>query len=282
MQEKGTEIGNLSACCHASLHLGLNKCRAQHKASLKSALSPPPEAAKADPSPHPAPQAAVPVWFSRAQHWILQQRAHAAAADSKSPGQRLQCIKQQNGHCSIPPLLHSCWNLTPSKPPPQHLHCSLGRSTGSSGSLQRLQCPPACGKWGCCKEMTLWERRIYGSGYEWWERGKGIPLLLEQRNPVRIGRCCRKHEGSQHPSEEGSAPFSLAATQAQTVINPQNVFFFFKNRPPSPTGSLNKSLAPVLFSSRSPGSAVLSLQHWYFSMSVESSEPQGCGHRCAS
>lgn len=132
---------------------------------------------------------------------------------------------------------------------------------------------------GCCKEVAPWERRIYGSGYEWWEgwRGKGIPLLLEQKSPVRTGKCCRTHEGSQHPSEEGSAPFSLAATQAQSVINPQNGLFFFKNRPCPPTGFLNKSLAPVLFSSRSPGSAALSLQHWYFS--AERGEQRARGPR---
>lgn len=58
MQEKGTEIDKLSACCHASLHLGLNKCRAEHKASPLTALLPPPKAAKADPSLHPSSQGA--------------------------------------------------------------------------------------------------------------------------------------------------------------------------------------------------------------------------------
>lgn len=42
-------------------------------------------------------------------------------------------------------------------------------------------------------------------------------------------------------------------------------YFSLKIDHAPPTGSLNKSLAPVLFSSRSPGSAALSLQHWYFS-----------------
>lgn len=60
MQGKGTEINNLSVSCRASLHLDLNKQGVEHKASPTTALLPPPEAAKADPSPHPAPQGAAP------------------------------------------------------------------------------------------------------------------------------------------------------------------------------------------------------------------------------
>lgn len=253
---------------------------AEHKTLPKTALLPPPEAAKADPSPHPAPQGAVP--------------GSGSAGLSAGSCSRLQTLQQltanPRGRGFSAPNKTAGWTLQPPLPAPLLLEFNTQQTSSSAPSLQpwkeqwftaETAVPSGLQGLGMSQGGDTWERRIYGSGYGWWERGKGIPLLLEQRKPVRTGRCCRKHNGSQHPSEEGTAPFSLAATHAQSVINPQNGFFFFKNRPCPPTGSLNKSLAPVLFSSRSPGSAALSLQHWYFSTSAESSEPQGCGHRCA-
>lgn len=110
----------------------------------------------------------------------------------------------------------------------EHLQQWLTAETAVPSGLQEpgmLQGGDTLGK----EDLWVWLRPVWEGG-----RGKGIPLLLEQRNPVRTGRCCQKHEGSQHPSEEGSAPFSLAASQAQSVINPQNGLFFFKNRPCPP------------------------------------------------
>lgn len=88
----------------------------------------------------------------------------------------------------------------------------------------------------------------------------------QKRGQAGAAENMKAHNGiGIHPSEEQGAPLSLAASQVQSVINsPNGLFFSLKIEHAPPTSSLNKSLAPVLFSSRSPGSAAFSQACQYF------------------
>ena len=120
---------------------GSNKSRTEHKALLTAAQLPPEgkEAAERDPSPCPppatpsAPVTYAPVWFLQGSSTAScsRQRAHAAAADSKSPRHRAslhQILKWTLQH-ALPALVLPEFNTR--KPPSQPLPCNLGSSTCS-------------------------------------------------------------------------------------------------------------------------------------------------------
>lgn len=81
----------------------------------------------------------------------------------------------------MPSLLQSSPNLTPGNLllslSPATLEAALAAEslTAEAAVPSGLQEPGDASEG---KEAVPWKRRICGSGWEWWERGKGIPLLM--------------------------------------------------------------------------------------------------------
>lgn len=92
----------------------------------------------------------------------------------------------------------------------------------------------------------------------------------------------RKHEGTQrdwNTSLWGGGCSLISGSHLAPKCNKflKWIIFSLKIEHAPPTSSLNKSLAPVLFSSRSPGSAAFSEACQYFC--TWGRRPEGCDHR---
>lgn len=125
----------MSACHCASLHLGFEQKQDRGQSLADSCMASSP----GDPSPCPppatpsAPGTYALVWFLQGSSTAScsRQRAHAAAADSKSPRQRAslhQILKWTLRH-ALPALVLPEFNTR--KPPSQPLPCNLGSSACS-------------------------------------------------------------------------------------------------------------------------------------------------------